>query len=170
MATSVVYSSIFAAVMASLPALATRLVVFDTAVVDLSDELQGDPVDVLFGVQLGGGTDINRALAYCQGLITRPEETIFVLISDLAEGGNAEEMLKRAANLVASGVNCIALLALSDDGAAYYDHHNAARFAALGIPAFACTPDLFPELMATAIARRDIHEWAATNEIVTKAG
>jgi hypothetical protein len=159
MATSVVYSSIFAAVMASLPALATRLVVFDTAVVDLSDELQGDPVDVLFGVQLGGGTDINRALAYCQGLI-----------SDLAEGGNAEEMLKRAANLVASGVNCIALLALSDDGAAYYDHHNAARFAALGIPAFACTPDLFPELMATAIARRDIHEWAATNEIVTKAG
>lgn len=167
MASSVVYSSIFAAVMASLPALATRLVVFDTSVVDLSAELQGDPVDILFGVQLGGGTDINRALSYCQGLITRPEDTIFVLVSDLAEGGNTEEMRKRAATLVASGVNCIALLALSDDGAAYYDHANAAHFAALGIPTFACTPDRFPELMATAIARRDVSEWAAVNDMTT---
>lgn len=166
MATSVVYSSIFAAVMASLPALATRLVVFDTSVVDMSEELQGDPVDILFGVQLGGGTDINRALAYCQGLITRPQDTIFVLISDLAEGGNAQEMLKRAAALVMSGVNCIALLALNDDGAAYYDHANAAHFAALGIPTFACTPNIFPELMAAAIARRDINEWAAAHEVV----
>ncbi len=165
MAASVVYSSIFAAVMASLPALATRLVVFDTAVVDLSAELQGDPVDILFGAQLGGGTDINRALAYCQGLITRPDDTIFVLISDLAEGGKVDEMRKRAASLVASGVNCIALLALSDDGAAYYDHDNAAYFAALGIPTFACTPDRFPELMATAIARHDIQEWAARNDV-----
>lgn len=168
MASSVVYSSIFAAVMASLPALATRLVVFDTSVVDLSAELQGDPVDILFGVQLGGGTDINRALAYCQGLITRPEDTIFVIVSDLMEGGKTDEMRKRAASMVASGVNCIALLALSDDGAAYYDHDNAAYFAGLGIPTFACTPDRFPELMATAIARRDVQDWAATHDITTQ--
>src|SRR4051812_22810034 len=84
MAASVVFSGVFAAVLASMRALRTSLVVFDTSVVDLTDQLN-DPVDVLFGTQLGGGTDINRALAYCQQLITRPRETILVLISDLYE-------------------------------------------------------------------------------------
>lgn len=166
MATSVVYASIFAAVLASLPAVKTQLVVFDTAIVDLTDLLQ-DPVDVLFGTQLGGGTDINRALSYCQGLIRRPEETILVLISDLYEGGNREAMLKRVASLVNSGVQMVTLLALSDDGAPYFDHSNAAKFATLGIPAFACTPDKFADLMAAAIQRQDIGQWAAKEEIVT---
>ncbi len=167
MASSVIYSGIFAAVMASLPAVATRLVVFDTAVVDLSDELHDDPVDLLFGVQLGGGTDINRALAYCQGLIERPEDTIFVLISDLYEGGNQQEMLTRVADMVGAGIQCVALLALSDDGAPFYDHEMAATYASLGVPTFACTPDKFPELMAAAIARRDLNDWAAVEGIVT---
>ena len=166
MATSVVYASIFGAVLASLPSLATRLVVFDTAVADLTDLLQ-DPVELLFGAQLGGGTDINRALAYCQSLIRRPAETILVLVSDLYEGGNREEMLHRVAGLVAAGVQVIALLALSDDGAPGYDHHVAASFAALGIPTFACTPELFPELMAAAINRQDIESWAARQNILT---
>jgi Mg-chelatase subunit ChlD len=166
MATSVVYSSIFAAVLASIPAVSTRLVVFDTSIVDLTDDLQ-DPVEVLFSTQLGGGTDINRALAYCQGLIQRPQETILVLISDLYEGGNCEEMRKRAAQIARSGVQVVTLLALSDDGSPWYDHENAAVFAALGAPAFACTPDLFPELMAAAINRQDIGQWAASREIVT---
>lgn len=170
MAPSVVYSSIFAAVMASIPALATRMVVFDTAVVDLSEELHTDPVDLLFGVQLGGGTDINRALAYCQTLISRPEDTIFILISDLYEGGNAREMLGRAAQLVQSGVQCIALLALSDEGAPFYDHAMAARFATIGIPTFACTPDQFPDLMAQALARQDLVQWAAREDIVLQQG
>src|SRR5205823_7899672 len=110
MATSVVYAGVFGAVLASLRAIRTRMVVFDTSVVDLTEQLQ-DPVDLLFGTQLGGGTDIHRALDYCQGLVTRPQETILVLISDLYEGGNREEMLKRAAALTASGVQMIALLA-----------------------------------------------------------
>lgn len=160
MATSVVYASIFAAVMASLPAVSTQLVTFDTAVVDLTDRLD-DPVEVLFGVQLGGGTDINRALGYCQGRIRQPQDTILILISDLYEGGNAPEMLKRAAALVGSGVQLIALLALSDDGAPGYDRRHAAQLAAMGAPAFACTPDRFPDLMAAAIARRDIGQWAS---------
>src|SRR6266581_6325138 len=88
MATSVVYSGIFGAVLASMDAISTHMIVFDTAVVDLTDDLQ-DPVDLLFGTQLGGGTDINRALAYCQQEITRPAQTILVLITDLYEGGNA---------------------------------------------------------------------------------
>jgi Mg-chelatase subunit ChlD len=164
MATSVVYSSIFAAVMASLPVIETKLVCFDTTILDLTDEL-ADPVEVLFGVQLGGGTDINAALAYCQGLVTRPAKAHLVLISDLFEGGNAQEMLERAAALVASGVNLIVLLALSDDGRPAYEAAHAQALAALGCPVLACTPDQFPDLMALALARRDIHEWAASREI-----
>jgi len=170
MATSVVYSSIFAAVMASLPALSTRLVVFDTAVVDMSDALQDDPVDLLFGVQLGGGTDINRALAYSQGLIRRPSDTVFVLISDLYEGGDQTKMLKRAASIKASGVEFITLLALSDEGAPFYDHQIAGQYAAMGIPTFACTPDQFPALMAAAIGREDVNIWGAREGIVTTRG
>jgi Mg-chelatase subunit ChlD len=169
MGTSVVYSGIFGAVMASLPAVQTRMVVFDTEVVDLTDELR-DPVDLLFGVQLGGGTDINRALAYCQGIMARPRETILVLISDLYEGGHREEMLKRAAALVGAGVQMVALLALSDTGAPSYDHSVAAALAGLGVPSFACTPDLFPDLMAAAINRQDLGQWAAAHEIVTARG
>lgn len=166
MATSVVYAGIFSAVLASLPSVSTKMVVFDTALVDLTEKL-ADPVDVLFGTQLGGGTDINRALAYCQSLIRQPQETILVLISDLYEGGDAKEMLKRVGTLVAAGVQIICLLALNDEGAPMFDRSHAASFAALGIPAFACTPDLFPDLMAAAIQRQDITRWVATQGITT---
>jgi len=166
MAESIVFSSVFGAVLASLRSVSTKLVVFDTAVVDLTDELE-DPVDILFGVQLGGGTDINQALAYCQGLITAPNDTVLVLISDLYEGGIAEEMLRRASAIVGSGATMIALLALSDSGRPSFDAGHAAALAGIGVPAFACTPDQFPDLMATAIERRDINAWAAANDIVT---
>ncbi len=166
MATSVVYSGIFGAVLASIKAVSTRMVVFDTAVVDLTDDLQ-DPVDLLFGTQLGGGTDIDQALAYCQQVITRPAQTILVLITDLYEGGNQQQMLRRAAELVSSGVQVVCLLALSDRGAPGFDQRNAAALACMGIPAFACTPDLFPDLMAAAIQKQDLSIWAAKNDIVT---
>lgn len=166
MANSVVYASIFGAVMATLPAVATRLVVFDTAVVDLTEQLD-DPVELLFGVQLGGGTDINGAVGYCQSIIREPRNTIFVLISDLYEGGVEANLLRRALELVDSGVQFITLLALSDEGAPAYDHALAAKLAALGVPSFACTPDAFPGLMAAAIRRDDISSWAATQGIVT---
>ena len=164
MATSVVYASIFAAVLASIPAIATKLVVFDTTIADLTEELK-DPVEVLFGVQLGGGTDINQALAYCETLIAEPSRTHLVLISDLYEGGNAEEMLARARAITGAGVNVIVLLALNDDGKPGYDAGHAAAFAAMGCPVFACTPDEFPDLMATALQRGDIGAWAATRDI-----
>ncbi|MFE6749263.1 VWA domain-containing protein [Kitasatospora purpeofusca] len=155
MAASVVHAAVFGAVLASMKSLDTRLVVFDTSVVDLTEQLS-DPVDVLFATQLGGGTDINRALAYCQSRITRPAETVVVLISDLYEGGIRDGMLKRVAAMKAAGVQFIALLALSDEGAPAYDHAHAAALAALGAPAFACTPDAFPEIMAAAIGKRPI--------------
>ena len=166
MANSVVYASIFGAVMATLPAVATRLVVFDTAVVDLTEQLD-DPVELLFGVQLGGGTDINGAVGYCESIIREPRNTILVLISDLYEGGVEANLLRRAMALVESGVQFITLLALSDEGAPSYDHALAAKLAALGVPSFACTPDAFPGLMAAAIRRDDISAWAATQGIVT---
>jgi Mg-chelatase subunit ChlD len=166
MANSVVYSSIFGAVMASLPAVTTKLVVFDTAIVDLTEKLD-DPVDVLFGTQLGGGTDINGAVAYCQSLIREPRNTILVLISDLYEGGVEQNLLRRAAELVQSGVQFITLLALSDEGSPAYDAGLAAKLATLGVPSFACTPDLFPSLMATAIRKEDVNTWAAGRGIAT---
>ncbi|WNG28779.1 VWA domain-containing protein [Cystobacter fuscus] len=164
MAASVVYSSIFGAVLASLRAVSTKMVLFDTAVVDLSEQLS-DPVDLLFGTQLGGGTDIDQALGYCQQIITRPAQTILVLVTDLYEGGNAQRMLQRAAALVQSGVTVVCLLALSDQGTPSHDPHHAAHFAALGIPTFACTPDLFPELMAAALQRKDLRAWASRQEL-----
>ncbi|MFE6510621.1 VWA domain-containing protein [Nocardioides sp. NPDC057767] len=168
MAESVVYSSVFGAVLASLRSVETKLVAFDTEIIDLTEDLD-DPVDVLFGVQLGGGTDINRALAYCQSLIEQPEETVLVLISDLYEGGIREEMLRRSREITDSGATMVALLALSDSGAPSYDADHAAALAELGIPAFACTPDLFPDLMAAAIDKRDLGAWAGENDITTAA-
>jgi Mg-chelatase subunit ChlD len=168
MAASVVYASVFGAVMAGMRALRTQLVAFDTNVVDLTAELS-DPVDVLFATQLGGGTDINRAVAYCQGLISRPADTIFVLISDLLEGGLRDELVRRMDAMVKSGVVAVALLALSDDGSPAYDHAVAAALASVGVTAFACTPDHFPGLMAAAIERRDLAQWAAAQGLTTAA-
>lgn len=158
MASSVVYSSILASVMASISSLRTSLVVYDTAVVDLSDQL-ADPVEVIFGTQLGGGTDTSPALAHCETLITRPAEAVLLLISDLYDSA-PEKMLARLAALTASGVTVVVLLTLSDDGTPSYNTDAAQALADLGIPAFACTPDAFPELIGLAITRGDIGSWA----------
>jgi Mg-chelatase subunit ChlD len=164
MASSVIYASIFAAVMASLPSVATRLVCFDTSVVDLTDHL-ADPVDVLFGIQLGGGTDINQAVGSCQNLIEQPSKAHLVLLTDLYEGGESEDLLQRLAALTRSGVSVIVLLALTDQGNPGYSQELAGQVAGLGIATFACTPDQFPDLMAKALRREDIAAWAAQEDI-----
>jgi Mg-chelatase subunit ChlD len=160
MAESLVYAAVFAATLVSMRSVRTSLIAFDTEIVDLTGRLS-DPVEVLFGCQLGGGTDINRAIAYCQQLISRPSETVLVLISDLFEGGTPGQMLGRIAELVRSGVTVVALLALSDSGAPSYDHEHAAALSELGVPTFACTPDHFPEMLAVALSRGDVADWAA---------
>jgi hypothetical protein len=153
MADSVVYASLFGAVLAQLPALRTRLVAFDTSVADLTPVLH-DPVDVLFGVQLGGGTDIAEALGYCSRLVSRPTDTVLVLISDLFEGGDPALMRRRIGQLVQSGVTVLCLLALSDDGAPVHDQVAAADLADLGATVMACTPDRFPDVLADALQQR----------------
>ena len=155
MAESVVCGAVRGAILASLPALETHVVVFDTEVVDLTPQLS-DPVDLLFGVQLGGGTDINRAVKYCQGLISDPRKTLFILITDLFEGGNQAELVRRLEDMAGSGVRGVTLLALNDGGVPSYDESLAKRVRGLGFPCFACTPNRLPDLLAAAIKGQDL--------------
>jgi hypothetical protein len=161
MASSVVYGAIFGAIFASLPALETRVVVFDTQVVDLTEQCGDDPVDMLFGVQLGGGTDIEKSVAYCQQFVHDPARTLFFLITDLFEGGNEARLVRRLEEMVASGVRVMCLLALSDEGSPAYDDRLAKKLVALGIPCFACTPSLLPELLEGALRGQDLTRLAA---------
>ena len=151
MADSVVYASLFGGVLARLPALRTSFVAFDTAITDLTAYLH-DPVEVLFGVQLGGGTDIASALVACRQVIDRPRDTVLFLISDLYEGGNAQLMLRRTGELVASGVSVVVLLALSDEGTPAHDHQHAEALRALGARVLSCTPDRFPDVLGDVLA------------------
>lgn len=144
MASSVVYASVFGAILASLRSVKTHFVVFDTNVVDLTIHLD-DPVDLLFGTQLGGGTDIAKAMSYTANLIEQPNDTIIVLITDLFEGGNSTQLLQTAQRIQQSGAKLLCLLALNDEGAPSYDRSLAGKFTELNIPTFACTPDQFPD-------------------------
>ena len=155
MAQSVVYSSVMAAIFASLDVLRTRLLFFDTEIVDVTPMLV-DPVEVLFASQLGGGTDINRAVAYAQEhFIENPEKTIFLLITDLFEGGDRASLVARVRTLCDSKVKVLVLLALSDAGTPSYDHELAAELAALGAHCFGCTPKLLVRVVEKIMKNQD---------------
>ena len=155
MGESVIFSSIMACILASMNAIKTRIVAFDTSVTDLTEK-SDDPVELLYGSQLGGGTDINRSGAYCQQFIEQPAKTLFFLISDLDEGGTQASLLRGLEDMKASGVTVISLLAVSDSGSPYYSAHMAQRVSALGIPCFACTPQLLPQLLEAALKGHDL--------------
>jgi Mg-chelatase subunit ChlD len=146
MGPSVVYSSIMASIFASLQVLRTHLILFDTEVVDMTEYLS-DPVDILFGAQLGGGTDIAKAVSYAATQVLNPEKTLFLLITDLYEGGAAKVLLQKLQHLVESKVKVLCLLALQDSGRPAYDHDLARQVAALDIPTFAATPKKLLEIM-----------------------
>ncbi|HMQ46233.1 MAG TPA: VWA domain-containing protein [Saprospiraceae bacterium] len=167
MATSVVYASIMACIMASLKSVKTHLIVFDTAVVDLTPEL-ADPIEVLFGLQLGGGTDIGKAMTYAETLVQHPNDTTLILISDLFEGGQESVFLRKVRDMKAAGVQMIFLLALSDSGAPAFNRSLGDQLAALDLTAFACTPDQFPGLMATALAKGNLQHWMEGENIAPK--
>ncbi|WP_202945712.1 VWA domain-containing protein [Acetonema longum] len=160
MADSIIYGSIAGSILASMPAISTRIVAFDTEVVDLSEQYGNDPVDMLFGIQLGGGTDINKSVAYCQQFITQPAKTLFILLTDLYEGGNSAALVRRMEEMQAAGVKALCLLALSDKGAPSYDEGLARRLAKAGIPCFACTPNLLPELLEGVLKGMDLQALA----------
>ena len=160
MADSVIYASIMGSVLASLKAVETHIIAFDTEVVNLTETCGSDPVDILFGVQLGGGTDINKSVKYCSQFIHQPEKTMFILISDLYEGGVAAGLLRQLNDMRESGVKVMVLLALSDRGIPAYDEALAAKISKLGIPCFGCTPNKLPELLACAIKGDDLNAFA----------
>lgn len=160
MADSVVYGAVTGAIFASLPATETHVIAFDTEVVDLTEECGDDPVDMLFGTQLGGGTDINKSVAYCEQFITDASQTLFLLITDLFEGGNEAQLVRRMREMVESGVRAICLLALSDSGVPCFDEGLAKKMAAIGVPCFGCTPQKLPELIEGCLRKQDLNELA----------
>ena len=150
MATSAIYAALGAAVLTRVPALRVRLVAFDTEIADLTGLLH-DPIETLFGVQLGGGTDIHRALRYEETYIREPARALLVVLTDLFEGGSRAGTLQRVDALVQSGVRVLVLLAINDAGRPQYDKALAAQLVELGATVFSTTPDAFPELMGRAI-------------------
>ncbi len=163
MGESIIYSSIMACILASMSSVNTHIVAFDTQIMDLTDLCQ-DPVDLLFGFQMGGGTDIAKSLAYCQQFIESPSKTLFFLISDLDEGGNRASLLNRIQEIKDSGATVVVLLAVADGGRPYYDETTAQRISAMGIPCFACSPEKLPELLEKALKKQDLTEFAKQNK------
>lgn len=160
MAESVIWASVIGSIFASIPSLDTRVVVFDTEVVDLTEQCANDPVDMLFGIQLGGGTDIHKSVAYCEQFIEEPKKTLFIIISDLYEGGNQAGLIRRMRELREAGVKTMCLLALSDEGKPFYDEQVAKLLSRDGTPCFACTPTLLPQLVEGALKGHDLAELA----------
>lgn len=159
MGESIIYSSIMACILASMASVKTNVVAFDTQIMDLTDLCQ-DPVDLLFGFQMGGGTDIAKSLGYCRKYVESPDKTLFFLISDLDEGGNRAGLLNHLREMKESGVTVIVLLAVADGGRPYYDEKTAKRIAEMDIPCFACTPEKLPELIERAFKKYDLTEFA----------
>jgi hypothetical protein len=164
MADSIVYGSIMGSIISSIPAVKTRVVAFDTEIVDLTEQCGNDPVEMIFGIQLGGGTDINKSVAYCEKFIENPSRTILFILSDLIEGGNQSSLLRRLENLYHSQVKVICLLALTDRGTPSYDEDMAKKISKMGIPCFACTPGLLPSLLDAAISGRSLKEFEKTGK------
>lgn len=158
MSSSIMYSSVTACILASMNAVKTNVVAFDTTIMDLSD-LCNDPVDLLYGFQLGGGTDIHKSVKYCEQLIEEPDKTIFFLISDLEEGGNHAGLLHRLQDIKDSGVLVVCLLAIQDGGKPYYSQDMAQKVANLGIPCFACAPEKLPELLHAVLQKQDLSQF-----------
>ena len=144
---SVIHSAIMAGIFAKLPMLDTRLVIFDTNVVDLSGHVE-DPVETLMSVQLGGGTNIAGALNYCETLIDNPHRTLVVLISDLYEGGGYHNLYSISRSIIESGARLIALTALDMTATPNYDRHAAAQLAQMGAFVGAMTPEQLAEHVA----------------------
>lgn len=155
MGESAIYSSVMGCILASMNSLRTHVVAFDTNVTDLTEHCS-DPVELLYGIQLGGGTDIEKSVAYCSELIEEPEKTTMFLVTDLMEGGNRNGLIRRLEELKESGVNLVILLAISDSGKPVYDAAMADKAAALDIPCFACPPERLPELLEAALKKHSL--------------
>jgi Mg-chelatase subunit ChlD len=144
---SVIHSAVMAGIFRSISSLRTRLLVFDTSVVDLSDQAN-DTVELLLRVQLGGGTDIAGALAYAESQIVQPRRTILILVTDFYEGGNEQQLSDVVAKLSNDGVILLGLAALDRRAEPAYNRDLAAQLAKRGMTIGAMTPDRLAEWVA----------------------
>ncbi len=147
---SAIFSAVMASIFAELPAVKTSLVLFDTEIVDLSDQV-GQPVDVLLSIQLGGGTDITQALMYTNGLVRQPQRTIVVLITDFYEGRSESDLTAQARLMADCGIRLIGLGALGYDARPSYNKSTAGKLRKVGMDILVCTPEKLAECMAEII-------------------
>ncbi|HEX8339807.1 MAG TPA: VWA domain-containing protein [Tepidisphaeraceae bacterium] len=162
MATSLIYGGIMGAILASTGAVETHVVAFNHEdVVDLTEHCS-DPVDLLFGVQLGGAEDYWKATSYCERFMHTPAKTLYILLADLYDTSpNTKRFVKKMEFLLESGVKAIGLLAISDQGKPSYNESLAEQLAKMGMPCFGCTPDRLPELIAGVLRGSDLKALAA---------
>lgn len=137
---SVIYSAVMAQIISKLPFAEIKLVIFDTEIVDLSGMVE-DPVEVMMSVQLGGGTDIGKALSYCESLIQTPSDTCVLCVTDLCEGGYPHILLNTAQNIMTSGAKLSFLTALDECANPVYDKNMGQLLADMGAFVGALTPD-----------------------------
>lgn len=148
---SVIHAAVLASVLCGVSSLRTRLVLFDTRIVDLGEQLQ-DPVEILLGVQLGGGTDIAGAVAYAGSQLQQPGRSLVVLISDFYEGGDGDALLREVGRLAAGGVRLLGLAALDREAQPDYDQRMARALVEAGMPVAAMTPDRLADWIARQMA------------------
>lgn len=149
---SVIHSAVMAGILAGLPLINVKLIVFDTSIVDLSNRLD-DPVEILMSVQLGGGTDIGQAMVYCERLIHIPRRTVLVLISDFCEGASPRRLLAATRRMNEAGVKLIGLAALDSEAIPAHDEKMAERLADLGMEIAALTPRQLAQWLMRIISR-----------------
>ena len=157
MASSLIYGGIMGAILASIGAVETHVVAFNHEdVVDLTEHCH-DPVDLLFGVQLGGAEDYWKATCYCERFMHTPAKTLYVLLADLYDTSpNTKRFVAKMEYLLESGIKAIGLLAISDHGKPSYNESLAETLAKLGMPCFGCTPERLPELIAGVLRGNDL--------------
>lgn len=170
MANSLVYGGLMGSILASLPAVETRVVAFNhEEIADLTEHCS-DPVDLLFGIQLGGAEDYYMAANYCQQFIRDPRKTIWILLADLYDTSpNEAKFVRKMEQWVADGVKPIGLLAISDRGTPEYNHDLARKLTNLGMPCFGCTPDRLPDLLEAALKGKDLAQVEASWKNDSKA-
>lgn len=165
MHSSLIYGGIMGAILASMPAVETHVIAFNHEdVVDLT-ELCSDPVDLLFGVQLGGAEDYWKATCYCERFMHTPAKTLYILLADLYDTSpNESRFVKKMEHLLQSGLKAVTLLAISDHGKPSYNANLADKLAKLGMPSFGCTPDHLPDLLAAVLKGHDLKQFAQLAE------
>jgi hypothetical protein len=170
MAPSLIYGGVMGAILASMPAVETHVVAFNhQEVVDLTADCH-DPVDLLFGIQLGGAEDYWMATCYCERFMHTPARTLYVLLADLYDtSAHESKFVQKMEHLLESGIKAVTLLAISDHGKPSYNHELAKKLTNLGMPCFGCSPDRLPDLLAAVLKGQDLQRFANQAETSSPA-